>query len=273
MNVRKGWALLAAALIAAVLLCGCGLLHFQTPEELRAAEEIAQQNKLETEAVADLTQLLTGDLNFSKDLMTSEGVLLASYRVKLPQFSTEGARAQSFGRINEHFVRELQALQQDCDSFFGQTQAAYGTNWDAVAEAMENRSVEVSYALVEAPKDYVCIRCDYRIQINRQTDTFSRAAVFLLDNGWELDLPSLLGTHYEECQSMLLNDIFSWCDANGVEITFRDRLTLADFQEDYALTKHELIFYTQPFQLNNKDGTRYAIPVPLDQYYTALRTR
>ena len=273
MKKIRMWAPMIAAALCVLLLGGCGLLHFQTQEELQAAEEIAQQNKLETEAVTDLTPLLRNDLVFSKELNTQEGLMLATYRVRLPQFSTEDARGQSFSRINQHFVRELQALQQDCESFFDQTKSFYGAEWDTVAEVTEERSVTVTYAVVEAPREYVCIRCDYELRENGQTDSFSRAAVFLLDNGWELDLPSLLGEKYEECAPMLLNDIFNWCDANGVEITGKDKLTLADFQEDYALTKHELIFYTQPFQMSNKDGTRYAIPVPLDQYYTALRTR
>lgn len=264
---------LLAALVCVFSLCSCGLLPFQTPEEQRAAEEVALQNKRETEPVTDPSALQVPDLTLSRDLTTLEGTVLASYRVTLPQFSTESVRAQSFSRINEHFRTELLALQQDCDSFFLQTQEAYGSEWEQVTEAEWERSVSVTYALVEAPQDYVCIRCDYIIRENRQEERFSRATVFLLDNGWELDLPALLGEHYEEYAPMLLSGILSWCDQNGVEITARQRLTLADFQEDYALTKHELIFYTQPFQLSNKDGARYTIPIPLDQYYTALRTR
>ena len=41
---------------------------------------------------------------------------------------------------------------------------------------------------------------------------------------------------------------------------------LAEFSENYALTTEGFVFYTQPFQLNNKNANRYTIPVSLNPY-------
>ena len=55
-------------------------------------------------------------------------------------------------------------------------------------------------------------------------------------------------------------------EEKGVEVTNPESRTLAEFSENYALTEEGFVFYTQPFQLNNKNANRYTIPVSLNPY-------
>ena len=46
--------------------------------------------------------------------------------------------------------------------------------------------------------------------------------------------------------------------------------TLEEFSQDYALTEEGLVFYTQPFQMSNKNASRYRIPVALSDLAALL---
>ena len=136
----------------------------------------------------------------------------------------------------------------------------------AVTDAAADFSVSITYELLNAPRDYVSIRTDITVSENGQAETYPRAQVFLLDNGWKLSLETLLGDNYEKAAPMLLGDILEWCGDSGIQVTGSADRTLEEFSENYALTREGFLFYVEPFALNNKNANRYAIPVDLDDY-------
>lgn len=263
---------LAPALLALLLCSGCGnaLLPFTTPEEQREAQEAAQAARLELQAQADPALALGSPLVIRRQLTNSQGVVLAEYTVELPQFSTAGQKAQSFQRINDYYRNELAGLSQDADSLFAAAKAHYGEGWDTVTEADGVYAVRIGYVLLDAPEGYLCVRCDFRVEEGGQQEDYSRAQVFLLDNGWVLSLSTLLGGDYETAAPQLLADLLNWCEEQEVEVTSPEERTLEEFSDGYALTTEGFLFYTQPFQLTRKNPERYTIPVALTPYRRML---
>lgn len=260
------YAKLLALPLALCLLCGCSVMPFTTPEEQRAAQEAAENARLELQEQADPAQALKDDLKFRKALANSQGTVLAEYTVDFPYFSKTDQKAQSFERINDYYLNEMAGLNQDAESLFAAAKAYYGETWDTVTEVTQPWSVVIGYELLEAPAGYLCVRCDYDIRESGQREQYSQAQVFLLDNGWRLPLETLLGDHYETAAPQILASILTWCQDNGIDVTSPEARTLAEFSENYALTTEGFVFYTQPFQLNNKNANRYAIEVSLNPY-------
>lgn len=257
---------LLALSLALCLLGGCSFMPFTTPEEQRAAQEAAENARLELQEQIDPAQAQKEDLKFRKALANSQGTVLAEYTVDFPYFSKTDQKAQSFERINDYYLNEMVGLNQDAESLFAAAKAAYGEEWDTVTEATLPYSVVIGYQLLEAPAGYVCVQCDYDIQESGQREQYSQAQVFLMDNGWKLTLETLFGADYETAAPQLLAAILQWCEDNGIEVTNPDARTLEEFSENYAFTTEGFLFYTQPFQLNNKNATRYTIPVSLNPY-------
>ncbi len=257
---------LAALALSLILLAGCSIIPFQTPEEQRAAQQAAEARKEEAEAQADPTAALDGNYMLNRALTNSAGVTLATYQASFPRFSEAGIKAQSFARINSYYSGEVSGLAQDADSFFHRVKAYYGEDWDIITDTTTDFSVSITYELLEAPQDYVCVRTDITVSENGQSETYPKAQVFLLDNGWKLSLETLLGSHYEEAAPMLLRDILEWCGDSGIQVIGSADRTLEEFSENYALTREGFLFYVEPFALNNKNANRYAIPVRLDNY-------
>ena len=260
----------AALLLSLALLAGCSIIPFQTPEEQRAAQQAAEALRLEAQAQADPVAALDGDFILNRVLTNAVGTQLATYRVTFPRFSESGEKAQSFARINSFYEDEITGLIQDAYSFFSVVKAAYGEEWDAVTVADKAFSISITYTLLEAPAGYLCVRCDFRVEENSQVETYSQAQVFLLDNGWRLTMESLLGDGYETAAPKLMASILAWCTNNGIAVTAADTCTLEDFSDNYALTTEGFLFYTEPFQLNNKNANRYSIPVSLSGYRSLL---
>lgn len=259
---------LLPALLALLLLGGCGMVRFETPEEQRAAEEAARKKRQEMEETVDLQALLTDGFYMERELLNSAGCCLAAYSVRLPRFSSDGQRAESFTRINHYFENEFSGLKEACEGFFTDVQTLAGEEWNSITDLPPDdfSQISVDYELLDAPEGYVTVRCDYTLAENHQKDRWSQGAVFLLDNGWELSLETLLGADYDNAAPLLMQGILDWCEENAVEVSAPESLRLADFSQGYLLTRDALIFYTEPFQLNNQDGTRYAISLPLSDY-------
>lgn len=260
----------AAALLSLALLAGCSILPFQTPEEQRAAQEAAEALKAAAQVQVDPVAALEGDMTLTRTLTNSAGVELAHYRVAFPSFSESGQKEQSFARINAYYENELTGLIQDAYSFFSIVQQAYGEEWDTVTEPSMAYGIDISYELLDAPEGYLCVRCDFRLEENGQVESYSQAQVFLLDNGWRLTLETLLGDHYETAAPRLMASILAWCSNNGISVTNADARELEEFSANYALTEEGFVFYTEPFQLNNKNANRYSIPVSLSGYRAML---
>ena len=259
-----------ALLLSLVLLTGCSIVPFQTPEEQRAAQEAAEALRLEAQAQADPFEMLDGDFLLSRTLTNSQGVTLATYQVSFPKFSENGEKAKSFSRINSYYENEITGLIQDAFSFFNVVKAAYGESWDTVTQADKTFCVNIGYELQEAPAGYLCVRVDFLVDENGQQESYSQAQVFLLDNGWQLTLESLLGDKYDSTAPKLMASILAWCNNNGISVTNAEDRVLEDFSTNFALTNDSFVFYTQPFQLNNKNANRYSIPVSLSGYRSML---
>ena len=257
---------LAALLLSFLLLAGCSIIPFQTPEEQRAAQAAAQARKEEAEAQADPAAALDGSYTLNRTLTNSAGVTLATYKASFPRFSETGLKAQSFARINSYYSSEVSGLAQDADSFFHRVKAYYGEEWDLVTDATVDFSVSITYELLEAPQGYLCVRTDISVSENGQKETYPRAQVFLMDNGWKLSLETLLGSNYDEAAPLLLGDILGWCEENRIQVTNAQDRTLEEFAENFALTREGFRFYVEPFALSNKNANRYAIPVSLSGY-------
>lgn len=257
---------LTALVLSLALLTGCSIIPFQTPEEQRAAQQAAESRREESQARTDPADALEGDYIINRTLTNSAGVTLATYRAAFPRFSVTGLKATSFARINSYYSSESSGLVQDAESFFAQVKAFYGPEWDTVTEATADFSVSITYQLLDAPQGYLCVRTDISICEHGQTQTYPRAQVFLLDNGWKLSLETLLGSSYEEAAPLLLEDILEWCGENGIVVTGSGSRTLEEFSDNFALTREGFLFYVDAFALNNKNANRYTIPVDLERY-------
>lgn len=254
---------LLALPLALAMLAGCSILPFQTPEEQRAAQEAVQAAQLEAQTQVDPQAAFQGDFPLHKTLANANGVILADYSVTFPYFNKTGEKAQSFTRINEYYQNELAGLNQDAEAFFDKARQTYGVGWNQVTQADKTFLLRIGYELLEAPEGYLCVRCDFHVEENDQTEEYSKAQVFLLDNGWQLSLSTLLGEGYDQAAPKLLSELLKWCEDNELEVTAPESRTLEEFSQDYALTTDGFIFYTQPFQLNNKEPRRFAVPVSL----------
>ena len=261
---------LIALILSLALLTGCSIIPFQTPEEQRAELEAAEARREESQARINPAAELEGDYIINRALTNSAGVTLATYQSAFPRFSVNGLKASSFARINSYFSSESAGLVQDAESFFNQVKTYYGPDWDTVTEATTDFSVNITYQLLNAPQEYLCVRTDISICEHGQTETYPRAQVFLLDNGWKLSLQTLLGSHYEEAKPLLLADILEWCGENGIVVTGSSERTLDEFSGNFALTKEGFLFYVDSFALNNKNANRYTIPVDLERYVRML---
>jgi len=257
-------------LLSLCLLTGCSIVPFQTPEEQRVAQETADALKREAQAQADPFTALESEFTLSRTLTNSAGVRLATYQVAFPKFSENGEKAQSFSRINKYYENEITGLIQDAFSFFGEVKKAYGTEWDTITAADKAFNIRIDYELLEAPEGYLCVRTDFRVEENGQTEKYSQAQVFLLDNGWQLTLEALFGAQYETAAPKLTASILAWCKNNGISVTGAETRTIEEFSSNYALTTDGFLFYTEPFQLNNKNANRYTIPVSLSGYRSVL---
>ena len=261
---------LMAALLSLFLLTGCSIVPFQTPEEQRAAQEAAQVLREEAQSEADPVSALIGEYSLARTLVNEQSAELASYHVSFPRFSEDGQKAKSFERINDYYQNELSGLIQDAYSFFSVVKTAYGEEWNSVITADKTFRVDITHTLLEAPEGYLTVRCDFRVEENGQVETYSQAQVFLLDNGWHLTMEMLLGDQYESTAPKLTASILAWCNNNGISVTNADSRTLEEFSDNYALTKEGFLFYTQPFQLNNKNANRYSIPVSRSGFRSVL---
>lgn len=259
-----------ALLLSLCLLAGCSIVPFQTPEEQRAAQQAAEALKLEAQAQADPFTALDGAFTLHRTLTNSAGVELATYDAAFPRFSEDGEKAKSFSRINAFYDNEITGLIQDAYSFFSEVKKAYGEDWDTVTTADKAFRIRIGYELLEAPEGYLCVRCDFYLEENGQTEKYSKAQVFLLDNGWQLTLEALFGTQYESAAPKLTASILAWCNNNGIAVTGAEERTIEEFSANYALTTEGFLFYTEPFQLNNKNANRYTIPVTLSGYRSVL---
>lgn len=259
-----------AALLSLFLLTGCSIVPFQTPEEQRAALEAAQTLREEAQTEADPFTALIGEYALSRTLVNEQGTELASYNVSFPRFSESGQKAKSFERINSYYQNELSGLIQDAYSFFSVVKTAYGEEWNSVITADKTYRVDISHVLLEAPEGYLTVRCDFRVEENGQVETYSQAQIFLLDNGWHLTMETLLGDQYEDTAPKLTASILAWCKNNGINVTNADSRTLEEFSDNFALTEEGFLFYTQPFQLNNKNANRYSIPVSRSGFRSVL---
>jgi len=257
-------------LLSLCLLAGCSIVPFQTPEEQRAAQETAEALKREAQAQADPFTALESEFILKRTLTNSAGATLASYEVSFPRFSEDGEKAKSFARINDYYQNEITGLTQDAYSFFGEVTKAYGEEWDTVTAPDKAFSIRIGYELLEAPEGYLSVRCDFRLEENGQVETYSQAQVFLLDNGWQLTLEALFGTQYEAAAPKLMASILAWCNNNGISVTGAEGRTIEEFSGNYALTTEGFLFYTEPFQLNNKNANRYTIPVSRSGYRSVL---
>ena len=257
---------LTALVLSLALLPGCSIIPFQTPEEQRAAQQAVEARREEAQSQADPVAALEGDYTINRALTNSAGVTLATYRAAFPRFSVTGLKAKSFARINSYYSSESSGLVQDAESFFAQVKAYYGSEWDTVTEATAEFAVSITYQLLDAPSGYLCVRTDVSVCEHGQTQSYPRAQVFLLDNGWKLSLETLLGNSYDEAAPLLLEDILGWCEDNGIQVTAANERTLEEFSENYALTREGFRFYVEPFALSNKNPNRYAIPVALSRY-------
>ncbi len=253
-------------MLLTLLLTGCSTMPFTTPEEQRAAQEAVEAARLELQEQVDPAQSQQEDLRFRKMLTNAAGTTLAEYRVDFPYFSKTGQKAQSFQRINDYYLNEMVGLDQDANSLFAAARRFYGEGWNEVTQATQPFAVRIGYDLLEAPAGYLTVRCNYHLSQGGQTEDFSQAQVFLLDNGWRLTLETLLGDDYAAAEPMLLQSILDWCQKSGIEVTNPEERTLSEFSENYALTEEGFVFYTQPFQLNNKIASRYSIPVAIGPY-------
>lgn len=259
-----------ALLLSLCLLAGCSIVPFQTPEEQRAAQEAAEALKQEAQAQADPFLAQDGQFTLTRILTNAAGVVLATYDAAFPKFSENGEKAQSFARINQYYENEISGLIQDAYSFFAEVKKAYGEGWDTVTTAEKAFRIRIGYELLEAPEGYLCVRCDFHVEENGQVEKYSQAQVFLLDNGWQLTLEDLFGTQYESAAPKLMASILAWCNNNGINITGAEERTIEAFSGNYALTTEGFLFYTEPFQLNNKNPNRYTIPVSLSGYRSVL---
>ena len=259
-----------AALLGLFLLAGCSIVPFQTPEEQRAAQATAQALRAEAQAEADPFAALTGEFSLSRTLVNEQGVELASYNVSFPRFSENGQKSKTFERINNYYENELSGLVQDAYSFFNVVKQSYGEEWNSVLAADKVYSVDITHTLLEAPAGYLTVRCDFRVEENGQVETYSQAQVFLLDNGWHLTMETLLGEHYDTTAPKLTANILAWCKNNGITVTNANLRTLEEFSGNFALTKEGFLFYTEPFQLNNKNANRYSIPVSRSGFRSVL---
>ncbi len=257
---------LTVAILLLLALTGCSTMPFTTPEEQQAAQEALNAARLELQEQADPAQVQKDDLRFHKILTNSVGTALAEYRADLPYFSKTGQKSQSFQRINDYYLNEIAGLDQDAKSLFAAAQQFYGENWNTVTEATQTFAVKIDYELLDAPAGYLSVRCDYHLSQGGQQEDYSQAQVFLLDNGWRLTLQTLLGEDYAAAEPMLLASILDWCAENGIDVTAPETRTLSEFSEKYALTEEGFVFYTQSFQLNNKNANRYSVPVPIGPY-------
>ncbi len=253
-------------LLLTLALSGCSTMPFTTPEEQRAAQQAVEAARLELQEQADPAQALKDDLKFRKALANAQGTVLAEYTVDFPYFSKTDQKAQSFERINDYYLNEMAGLDQDAEGLFTAARNFYGVGWNDVLEATQPFAVRIGYALLEAPAGYLTVRCDYHLSQGGQVEDYSQAQVFLLDNGWRLTLETLLGEDYAAAEPKLLADILKWCDEHGIDVTNQESRTLSEFSENYALTTEGFVFYTHPFQLNNKNANRYSILVPLAAY-------
>ena len=259
-----------ALLLSLCLLAGCSIVPFQTPEEQRAAQEAAEALKREAQTQADPFAALDSAFTLKRTLTNSAGATLATYEVAFPKFSENGEKAQSFARINNYYENEITGLIQDAYSFFGEVKKVYGEGWDTVTAADKAFNIRIDYQLLEAPEGYLCVRCDFHVEENGQVEEYTQAQVFLLDNGWQLTLEALFGTQYESAAPKLMASILAWCNNNGISVTGAENRTIEEFSGNYALTTEGFLFYTEPFQLNNKNPNRYSIPVTLSGYRSVL---
>ena len=88
--------------------------------------------------------------------------------------------------------------------------------------------------------------------------------------GKHLTMETLLGDQYEDTAPKLTASILAWCKNNGINVTNADSRTLEEFSDNFALTEEGFLFYTQPFQLNNKNANRYSIPVSRSGFRSVL---
>ena len=64
---------LLALSLALCLLCGCSVMPFTTPEEQQAAQQAAENARLELQEQVDPAQALKDSLKFRKALANSQG--------------------------------------------------------------------------------------------------------------------------------------------------------------------------------------------------------
>ena len=261
---------LIPALCLVLLLSGCSSIPFTTPEEQQAALQEQEAFRQEAQANVDPLEMQKADQKLHRKLTTANGIALAEYTVALPAFSTQGQKAQSFSRINSYYKNELSGLNQDADSFFYRVRERYGKEWLSVIQSEYTYTVDIGYDLLDAPAGYLSVQMNFSIWEDTVWEEYSTAQVFLLDNGWKLTLETLLGDDYAAAAPRILESILAWCDEKNIDVSDRESRTLEEFSQDYALTTEGLVFYTQPFQMSNKNASRYRIPVVLNDLAALL---
>lgn len=249
-----------------MLLSGCAFMPFEDPEDQWAEARAAAEKQAE---LAEMTpaEAQTDDLCLDEQLRNDLGRLLADYRIAVPQFSTDGAHAQVYRRINDYYAETVSSAREDCDSFFAGARSYYGEEWATAQAPRQLFSIDIGYRLTDAPDGYLCVERTYKMKSGSpEVETHYTADVFLLDSGWRLTLPELFGEeHYPEAAALLMEEIRAWCVANGMTAEAADALTIEDFAPGFGLDRDQLLFFVSPFTLSTSDGAAHTVSVPMSK--------
>ncbi|ODU57617.1 MAG: hypothetical protein ABT01_01810 [Clostridium sp. SCN 57-10] len=265
MNTKKTAAVLTAVLL--LFTSGCTVAKFESPEQ--AKQKAEEKNRLSVQSATVAPQsMLADELAFTRTLETSGGVQLASYTAYVPQFVTGGAKTTVFERLNAFYHDEYDVFEEDCTLFFNYVKQSYGDKWDSTtAEKAKPQSTTFTYEMLDAPEAYISfMRTFETTDAAGASETRYYGEVFDRETGWRLKFADLFGANTTKAESLLMEQLKAWCDANKLSFDTAETLTAAELTDEFAVTQTELIVCIDPFALSADDGAGHLCRLPLSAF-------
>lgn len=261
---QKAFTVLLSVTILAGTAGGCSIARFRQPDELPPTNGVAA-TKSNGEENAQPVKYDSEDLVFDKQLELPSGAVTAVYHAALPVFSETGDKAPILKKINEYYEVELEALQQDCESYFSQIQASYGEAWQTAAQPVAVYTVDFTYEIVSAEGGRISVIRTYRyMDINMKEKVVYSCETFDCTTGWPIKMAELFISDTEKVEAALNEQLDAWCGKNEVDRTLLPDISLKKQDCSFAISDDTLYLCLDENGMSSVSPGARLIDIPLD---------
>lgn len=260
---QRAFTVLLSMSVLAGAASGCSIARFRQQDELPPTNGVTAAKNGGGED-AQPAQYDAEDLVFDKQLELPSGAVTAVYHAVLPVFSETGDKAPILKKINEYYEVELEALQQDCESYFSQIQSSYGEAWQTAAQPVAVYTVDFTYEIVSAEGGRISVIRTYRyMDINMKEKVVYSCETFDCTTGWPIKMAELFISDTEKAEAALNEQLDAWCAKNEVDRSLLPDISLKKQDCSFAISEDTLYLCLDENGMSSVSPGARLIEIPL----------